>query len=67
MLQQNMLTERRNNLKKKSENVVGMVVHTCNASTWETKARGLRVWDKPELHEAMYPKKKKFREGNKNV
>jgi hypothetical protein len=26
------------------------VLHTCNPSTWEAEAGGLRVWDYPRLH-----------------
>jgi hypothetical protein len=29
---------------------LGIMVHTCNPSTWEVRAGGLWVWSQPELH-----------------
>jgi hypothetical protein len=35
---------------------MGMVVHTCNPSTWEAEAGGLRVQSQPGLHSNTLPK-----------
>jgi hypothetical protein len=29
---------------------LGMVVHACNANTWEAEVGGLQILDQPELH-----------------
>jgi hypothetical protein len=36
--------------------MLGVVVHGCNLSTWETEAGGSQVWGQPGLHR----KKKKL-------
>jgi hypothetical protein len=49
----NMIKERISEFKEYNTNYTicsGMVVHTCNPSTQEAEARGLRHQDQPGLH-----------------
>jgi hypothetical protein len=35
---------------QKSQSLLGVLVHSCNASTWEAEAGGLWVPGQPRLH-----------------
>jgi hypothetical protein len=36
------------------------VVHTCNSSTWEVEAGGLRIWGQSQLHSKTLSQKAKY-------
>jgi hypothetical protein len=51
------MAERRESIK------LGVVVHSCNPSTWEAKAGGLRVPGQPGLQNDSLSLKKKKKSG----
>jgi hypothetical protein len=53
-------------LNKKKNHEPGLLVYTCNSSTWEAETGGLQIQGQPGLHsESLSQKKKKERKEKK--
>jgi hypothetical protein len=52
-------------LNKKKNHEPGLLVYTCNSSTWEAETGGLQIQGQPGLHSESLSQKKKRKEKKK--
>jgi hypothetical protein len=50
--------------RERKKDVLGIVIHACNISTWKAAARGLHVQSLPELNSETLSQKKKAKKKN---